>query len=117
VKDVPAARWFIAVERDPQRREALRRTREVRGPHGETQEVCYLWRLDEIEAEDLPQGTRTSVDSAFESAARRFAKAREEALRAQRERLAPPPRGGGSPIRIPLLESGCSAQQRSSWSR
>lgn len=87
-RSVEVARWLIAVERDPARREALYRERTVRGPAGDERTVRFVDRADEIEPCDLTHGARTSVERAFERAAERFGTAALDEWREDRRLLA-----------------------------
>ena len=91
LRAIPVVRWYAAVVRDPARREALYRTREIQGPHGETVRVRYVDRVDEIDPGDLAAGPRTSVERAFERAAERVTVEKLAELARQHETLAPPP--------------------------
>lgn len=71
-RDIPTARWFVAVLRDPERLSALLREREGRGPHGERYTYRLVERADEIDHRDLAEGESTGVVTAFERAAERM---------------------------------------------
>jgi hypothetical protein len=72
VRDITVARWLRAIDKDPARTAALERVRIAYLPGGEERRFRYLDKLDEIRAEDLVKGPRTSVDAAFRSAAKRL---------------------------------------------
>jgi hypothetical protein len=90
-REIEVARWLIAVERDPARREALHRERTLRDPQGRAACVVYATHVDQIAAADLAEGLRTSVQRAFERAAERFGRSATEAWSKDYRILAPTP--------------------------
>ncbi len=63
-------RWLVAVD-DRGGLRALFKERTAHGPAGATAKYRFVDRVNELEEIDLINGNRTSVDEAFESAARR----------------------------------------------
>lgn len=88
VHGVRVARWLIACDSDPQRRDALWREREERGPHGETIAGSYIQRIDELRPGDL----RPSVEETFRRAGVRLLRSVTRAMARKSEPLAPVPR-------------------------
>jgi hypothetical protein len=87
---VLVARWIVAVHRDPARRAALYADRVARH-NGREYTYQFVSRLDEVREEDLPQGVRTGVVTAFENAARRFTESQLAQLREDHRVLCPLP--------------------------
>lgn len=85
------ARWVAAVRRRPAEWSALLRDREFPGPAGQRATGRFLDRLDEVQDEDLVEGTRTGVVRAFERAAERLGEAYLSRLGRDHRELAPEP--------------------------
>jgi hypothetical protein len=71
IRTVDVARWLVACYSDEERRDALLKERIERGPHGEEIHGTLLHRVDELMDDDLPNGTATGVNVAFDRAASR----------------------------------------------
>lgn len=91
IRTIPVVRWVSAVLKDPARREALFRARDIAGPHGEVLRMQFIDRVDEIRDEDLVRGPATSVDDVMRAAAQRTTEATLAAMREQHQVLARPP--------------------------
>jgi hypothetical protein len=87
---LPVARWIVAVHRDPARHAALYADRVIRH-EGREYTYQFVSRLDEVREEDLPQGVRTGVVTAFERAAERFPRGRLGSLACDDRPLRPLP--------------------------
>lgn len=84
------ARWIVAVHNDPARRAALYVQRTIRH-EGREYQYQFISRIDEIREEDLTQGDRTGVVTAFERAAERFTRERLGELACDDRPLRPRP--------------------------
>ena len=91
LRDPLVVRWLVEVRRRGAWGQ-LTRERLAHGPAGAEGTYTFLRRIDEIQAEDLINGIRTSVQDAFERAAARFGEAWERQAYQDHRELAPAPR-------------------------
>lgn len=70
IRDVAVARWYIACEQDPARREALHRDREILIPGRGMIRTQYIAKIDEISRDDIPH-IGAGVDDVFRRAGER----------------------------------------------
>jgi hypothetical protein len=92
VTSVPVARWLASVMSDKKRREALLTEHEERGVGGAVIRGRFIDRVDEIRPEDLPNGPKTSVRDAFQSAVARAYATWEKGSETDENRVISPPK-------------------------
>jgi len=92
ITSVPVARWLASVMSDKKRREALLTEHEERGVGGAVIRGRFIDRIDEITPADLPNGPKTSVRDAFQSAVARAYATWEKGSETDENRVISPPK-------------------------